>query len=71
LNCLYRQLVFISKKDKVVLFAEKLTIGKHDFYFELQTRYTGNYTLNPAKVSLMYYPVFYGREGLKKVKVME
>lgn len=58
-------------KDKVVLFAEKLAIGKHDFSFELQTRYNGTYTLNPAKVSLMYYPIFYGREALKKVKIEE
>jgi uncharacterized protein YfaS (alpha-2-macroglobulin family) len=58
-------------KDKVVLFAEKLSIGKHNFSFELQTRYNGTYTLNPAKVSLMYYPIFYGREGLKKVDVEE
>ncbi len=58
-------------KDKVVLFAEKLTIGTHDFYIDLQTRYNGTYNLNPAKVSLMYYPVFYGREEMKKVKVVE
>jgi alpha-2-macroglobulin len=58
-------------KDKVVMFAEKLSIGKHDFKFELQTRYNGTYTLNPAKVSLMYYPIFFGREGLKKIKVEE
>jgi TonB-dependent SusC/RagA subfamily outer membrane receptor len=56
-------------KDKVVLFAEKLNIGEHDFSFELQTRYNGTYTLNPSKVSLMYFPTFFGREGLKKLKL--
>jgi hypothetical protein len=30
-------------------------------------RYSGKYTLNPAKAEQMYFPVFYGREGMKKV----
>jgi len=32
-------------------------------------RYTGNFVLNPAKAEMMYFPVFYGREGLKKVEI--
>ena len=27
------------------------------------------YTLNPAKVELMYFPTFFGRNEIKKVKV--
>jgi hypothetical protein len=30
---------------------------------------SGLYTLNPAKAEMMYFPVFYGREGMKKVAI--
>jgi TonB-dependent SusC/RagA subfamily outer membrane receptor len=56
-------------KDKVVMFAELLTKGEHKFELELEPRYNGTYTLNPAKASLMYFPVFYGRNGMKQVEI--
>jgi hypothetical protein len=31
--------------------------------------FNGSYTLNPAKAELMYYPVFFGRNEMKRVKV--
>jgi len=34
-------------------------------------RFNGEYTLNPAKAELMYFPVFYGREGMKKLVIGE
>jgi hypothetical protein len=32
-------------------------------------RYGGKYNLNPAKAEMMYFPVFYGREGMKDIVV--
>jgi uncharacterized protein YfaS (alpha-2-macroglobulin family) len=58
-------------KDKVVLFAENLTVGKHLYHLPLQVRYSGRYTINPAKVSLMYYPFYYGRDDMHQVRIRE
>lgn len=56
-------------KNKVVLFAEKMPAGEYEYDILLETRYSGVYQLNPAKASLMYFPVFYGRNELKSVPV--
>jgi uncharacterized protein YfaS (alpha-2-macroglobulin family) len=45
-------------KNKVIMFTEFLSIGEHRFEIELEPRYNGMFTLNPAKVELMYFPVF-------------
>jgi uncharacterized protein YfaS (alpha-2-macroglobulin family) len=58
-------------KDRVVIFCEKLDKGTHVFDIELLPRYTGLYTLNPAKAELMYFPVFYGNEELKQIAVTQ
>lgn len=52
-------------REKVVIFCNKLSKGQHVFDVELLPRYTGRYTLNPAKAELMYFPVFYGNEEIK------
>ncbi|MEO7215883.1 alpha-2-macroglobulin family protein [Mucilaginibacter sp.] len=56
-------------KEKVSIFCRKLKEGKYTFTVNLMPRYGGNYNLNPAKAEQMYFPVFYGREGMKKVMV--
>ncbi|MBT4968289.1 MAG: hypothetical protein HOM80_04710 [Bacteroidetes bacterium] len=56
-------------KHKVVIFCEKLPIGKHRFEINLQPRYSGTYTLNPAKAELMYFPTIFGREEMKEVEI--
>ncbi|MCO5946986.1 alpha-2-macroglobulin family protein [Mucilaginibacter flavidus] len=56
-------------KEKVSIFCRKLKQGKYEFTVNLIPRYDGKYTLNPAKAEMMYFPVFYGREGMKKVVV--
>ncbi|MCD0488522.1 carboxypeptidase-like regulatory domain-containing protein [Pedobacter sp. MC2016-14] len=56
-------------KNKVAVFCTKLKQGTYYFNVELMPRYSGNYILNPAKAEMMYYPVFYGREGMKRVAV--
>jgi uncharacterized protein YfaS (alpha-2-macroglobulin family) len=56
-------------KEKVSVFCRKLKQGKYTFTVNLMPRYDGKYTLNPAKAEMMYFPVFYGREGMKKVAI--
>ncbi len=52
-------------KEKVSIFCRKLKQGKYEFTVNLIPRYDGKYSLNPAKAEMMYFPVFYGREGMK------
>ncbi|WP_285055061.1 alpha-2-macroglobulin family protein [Pedobacter ginsengisoli] len=56
-------------KHKTSIFCTKLKQGKYTFSIQLMPRYSGNYNLNPAKAEMMYFPVFYGREGMKKVNI--
>ncbi|WP_285055064.1 alpha-2-macroglobulin family protein [Pedobacter ginsengisoli] len=56
-------------KHKTSIFCTKLKQGKYTFTVQLTPRYSGVYNLNPAKAEMMYFPVFYGREGMKKVKI--
>ncbi|MBE9602044.1 carboxypeptidase-like regulatory domain-containing protein [Pedobacter sp. MC2016-24] len=56
-------------KQKTSIFCTKLKKGKYTFDVELMPRYSGSYVLNPAKAEMMYFPVFYGREGMKRVQV--
>lgn len=58
-------------KDKMMLFTEELSKGTHYFEVELEPRYKGTYTINPAKAELMYFPTFYGRNETKVIKIRE
>ncbi len=55
--------------DKVSIFCQHLNKGTVNFQIELMPRYTGTYQLNPARAELMYFPVFYGHEGMKSIKI--
>ncbi|WP_210463396.1 carboxypeptidase-like regulatory domain-containing protein [Rufibacter roseolus] len=56
-------------RHKVSIFSNHLSRGKYTFTIQLLPRYKGTYTLNPAKAELMYFPTFFGREGVKEVNV--
>ncbi|WP_132054181.1 alpha-2-macroglobulin family protein [Pseudocnuella soli] len=56
-------------KHKVSIFCTKLTKGTYTFSIPLLPKFTGSYQLNPAKAEMMYFPVFYGREGMKRVSI--
>jgi uncharacterized protein YfaS (alpha-2-macroglobulin family) len=56
-------------KNKVSIFCSALRKGEYLFDVQLMPRYTGNYQLNPARAEMMYFPVFYGREEIKKVSI--
>jgi uncharacterized protein YfaS (alpha-2-macroglobulin family) len=58
-------------KNKTLIFCEKLSAGMHQFTINLQPRFTGKYTLNPAKAEMMYFPTFYGRDRIRKTIIKE
>jgi uncharacterized protein YfaS (alpha-2-macroglobulin family) len=56
-------------RHKTSLFCKSLKQGHYTFSISLLPRYSGRYTLNPAKAECMYFPIFYGREGLRQVSI--
>jgi alpha-2-macroglobulin len=56
-------------KNKVSIFCSTLTKGKYTFSISLLPRFAGKYNLNPAKAEMMYFPVFFGREGMKEIDI--
>lgn len=54
---------------KTNIYCEFLKKGTYTYTIPLLPRYSGSYTLNPAVVECMYFPVLYGREGVRRVKV--
>jgi len=58
-------------KNKVSVFCASLKAGHYTYTVRLMPRWTGLYHLNPAKVEMMYFPVFYGREALRNVKITD
>ncbi len=55
--------------DRVVIFCRTLLVGDYNFSVDLFTKFEGNYTINPAKVSLMYFPTFYGNNEIKRLNI--
>ncbi len=58
-------------KEKVAIYCRELPKGKYTYSINLEPRFSGNYTLNSAKAEEMYFPVFYGRNGMKMVEIKE
>jgi alpha-2-macroglobulin len=54
-------------KNHVSIFFENIRPGNYEYVIELLPRYTGEYTLNPAKAELMYFPLFSSNNGLKQL----
>ena len=57
------------RRDRVVVFLEKLPKGEHLFSVNLEPRFAGEYTVNPARVEMMYIPNFNGSTGMKRVLI--
>jgi hypothetical protein len=51
------------------IYCEHLKPGKYEYEINLVPRFKGSYTINPAKVEWMYFPVKFGRDEMKRVKV--
>ncbi len=58
-------------KEKTAIFCEKLPVGEHKFQIKLLPRYTGTYTVNPAKVGMMYFPVINANNDMRMLPIME
>jgi alpha-2-macroglobulin len=56
-------------KERTVIFCENMKSGKYTFEVQLLPRFTGNYIINPAQVSLMYVPVVNANTDMKSVNV--
>jgi alpha-2-macroglobulin len=56
-------------RNETAIFCERLPIGTHRFTIRLLPRYTGTFTLNPAKVELMYFPTFNGNNEIRTVMI--
>jgi uncharacterized protein YfaS (alpha-2-macroglobulin family) len=56
-------------KEKTVIFCERMEPGKYTFKIALLPRFTGRYFINPAQVSLMYFPVVNANTDMKKIDV--
>jgi TonB-dependent SusC/RagA subfamily outer membrane receptor len=57
------------RKNTTNIYCQKLNRGNYKFEIELLARYTGSYTLNPAKAELMYFPTFFANTEIKKVRI--
>ncbi|GJM34378.1 MAG: hypothetical protein DHS20C18_33790 [Saprospiraceae bacterium] len=58
-------------RQHTALFFKEIQPGKYTFTIELEPRFSGLFTLNPARAEQMYFPVFYGRNELKKVEILD
>ncbi len=56
-------------RHKTTIYCTQLNKGTYTFTIPLTARYTGTYTLNPAKAELMYFPTFFGRNEMQQVQV--
>jgi uncharacterized protein YfaS (alpha-2-macroglobulin family) len=56
-------------RGETQLYFEYLPQGQHRYEISLVPRFTGTFTLNPARAELMYFPVFNGNNGVQRVKV--
>ena len=58
-------------REKTCIFYENLPVGTYTIEINLEPRFTGEFTVNPAKAEQMYFPVFYGRNAMKVVEIEE
>jgi uncharacterized protein YfaS (alpha-2-macroglobulin family) len=58
-------------KERTVIFCQNMNPGKYQFVVRLLPRFTGNYVVNPAQVSLMYVPVVNANTDLKRVEIFD
>jgi hypothetical protein len=56
-------------KNEVQIFIENMTPGTYTYSIPLEPRYTGQQTLNPAQIELMYFPTFQGNNGMRRVMI--
>lgn len=57
------------RKEKVMYYFEQLPMGTHQLKIQLMPVFRGQYTLPPAKASLMYYPYQYGNTTQDRIQI--
>lgn len=57
------------RRDRVAIFCDRLPAGKHTYRVALQARFSGEYTINPARVEWQYLPSINANNALKQVEV--
>ncbi|MEM1134427.1 MAG: carboxypeptidase-like regulatory domain-containing protein, partial [Bacteroidota bacterium] len=70
IRSIYRETHREYYPDRLIIYCEKLSEGKYEFDVTLQTRFKGKFTVNPAKVSQMYFPILFGRNKLKYMELL-
>lgn len=56
-------------RDHVAIFIRRASPGIRTFEISLMPRFTGRFVMNPARVSLMYFPVIYSNNEIKRIIV--
>ena len=56
-------------RNETTIFCRSLPKGNYRFEIKLLPQYSGSYSLNPAKVEMMYFPVFNANNGIKRINV--
>lgn len=56
---------------QTTIFCKELKTGKYQYTISLVPRYSGSYTLNPARVEWMYFPTVYGQEAIKRIGITD
>lgn len=57
------------RDDRIVFFATYFGKGIHEFTYLMRAEIPGEYTVNPSKGMLMYYPEVYGNSEGMRIKV--
>lgn len=57
-------------KHETAIFCEQLPKGKYTLEIPLLPRYSGLYQINPASISLMYFPTFSSNNAIKQVQIV-
>ena len=56
-------------RDRVNIYFDRVSAGKHEIKIKLNERYPGRYTVNPAQAKLIYFPVFNGNGKMQVVEL--
>ena len=57
------------RRDRLAVFCDRLPAGTHTYRVALAPRFTGRYTLNPARAEMQYLPVVNGNGEVEEVRV--
>lgn len=59
------------RRDRVAVFCDMLPAGTHTYRVALAPRFSGSYTVNPARAEMQYLPRVNGNTGLETIKIGE